>query len=51
MPLYQLSRAYAPAEIEKIEARGERITAVVPDGAQLIVITERRPNIDRMETR
>lgn len=53
MPLYQLSRAHAHEEIERLEGKGERVTFVAPDGAQIIVVTERlRPwGLQTEETR
>lgn len=39
MPAYQLSRAHLVEEVEKIEAKGERVVSITPDGAQIIVIT------------
>ena len=51
MPLYQLSRTHANSEIEKLEAKGERVTFVTPDGPVLIVVTETRPRHWGLETR
>jgi len=51
MPLYQLSRTHANSEIEKLEAKGERVTFVTPDGPVLIVVTETRPTHWGLETR
>jgi hypothetical protein len=40
LPCYHLSRAHMSAEIDKLEARGERVVAVVPDGAIILVFTD-----------
>lgn len=42
MPVYSVSRAHLHDEILKIEARGEIVVWVVPDGAALIVLTAAR---------
>ena len=51
MPAYNLSRAHWVQEIEKIQAKGERICALTADGDVIRVVTETRPASPEMETR
>jgi hypothetical protein len=41
MPLYSISRAHAREEIDKLEQKGEEVTAIAPDGATLLVTTRK----------
>lgn len=51
MPCYSISRAHLNKEVERIEATGERVTSVVPDGATIIVVTVKANEWRGYETR
>ena len=51
MPAYNMSRAHWVQDVEKLEAKGERVTRVIVDGASLLVVTELVPRAEGFETR